>query len=421
MRWACPNVCRILATGVIEVHKSFEVIVVGGGIVGATVACLLGQGGIETALLERGQPPRQFSPEPIDNRVSALTRASQNILQATGAWAGMKKRGISPYRKMRVWDGAGDGELYFDCTGIGFDELGHIVENRVTVAALWDVLQTLSSVSLIHPAQVTDLQVDANGHRVYLEDGRIFNTRLVLAADGRDSALRQMAGIPVTGWAYQQDGLVATVTTRDSHQATAWQRFLDTGPLAFLPLWNGQSSIVWSLPTDTARQYRALPEAEFLQQLQQASAGILGDILETGPRSAFALRFQYANRYIAESFALLGDAAHAMHPLAGQGANAGLLDAAAIAELMLTARAQNRPLSSQRVLRKYERWRKGDNLLMMSTMDALKKIYDISLSPFVALRCKGMNIINRSFLLKNWINQYAMGLRDDLPQLARRV
>ncbi|MGR9014383.1 MAG: UbiH/UbiF/VisC/COQ6 family ubiquinone biosynthesis hydroxylase [Gammaproteobacteria bacterium] len=398
----------------------YEVIVCGGGMVGAATACALAHGGIKVALLERFNPKRHWPQEPIDIRVSALTKASQNILEMVGAWPGMVQRGVCAYRDMRVWDARADGELHFDCADTPFSELGHLVENRITVAALWDQLDSLPSATCITPATVVDMQLNENSRQLRLEDGRTLEAELIIAADGRDSSLRGMAGIKVTGWEYHQDGLVATVSTEMSHQFTAWQRFLDEGPLAFLPLKNGQCSIVWTLSAATSKNYLALADKDFLQVLEQASGGILGKMLDVGPRAAFPLRFQYANRYIDQHFALCGDAAHAMHPLAGQGVNAGLLDAAAIAELVIQSKQEKRPLSSSRILRRYERWRKGDNLMMMSGMDVLNKTYSMTAQPLVGLRSAGMNLINNSPQTKAYFNNYAMGLRDDLPKLAKR-
>lgn len=400
--------------------EHYDVIVVGGGMVGAATACALAHGGIRVALLESFNPKRQWPPEPIDIRVSALTKASQNILEMLGAWPSMVQRGVCAYRDMRVWDARGGGELHFDCADTEFSELGHLVENRGTVAALWDILDTLPSATCITPAKVVDMQLQENGRQLRLADGRFLEADLVIAADGRDSALRTIAGIGVTGWEYRQDGLVATVNTEKSHQFTAWQRFLDQGPLAFLPLKNGQCSIVWTLSSETAKSHLALAEQDFLQVLEQASGGILGKMLDVGPRAAFPLRFQYANNYTDRHFALCGDAAHAMHPLAGQGVNAGLLDAAAIAELIIQTLKEKRPLSSSRVLRRYERWRKGDNLMMLASMDALNKTYRMTAQPFAGLRSAGMNRINHTALIKNYFNLYAMGLRDDLPKLAKK-
>ncbi|MGR9114715.1 MAG: UbiH/UbiF/VisC/COQ6 family ubiquinone biosynthesis hydroxylase [Gammaproteobacteria bacterium] len=399
--------------------ERFEVIVVGGGMIGAAAACALARGGIQVALLDSRRPDRHWPTEPKDLRVSALTKASENILTMLEAWPGMLQRGVCAYKDMRVWDARSDGQLHFDCSDTEFTELGHIVENRVTVAALWDVLETLPSATCITPVKVAEMSMLDNGRRITLADGRYLDADLVIAADGRDSALRSMAGIDVTGWEYQQDGLVATVQTELSHQSTAWQRFLEQGPLAFLPLDNGECSIVWTLASDTARNYLLLSDELFLQALEQASGGILGKMIKVGPRAAFPLKFQHANRYTDQHFALIGDAAHAMHPLAGQGANTGLLDAAALAELAIAAKTEGRPLSGSQFLRRYERWRKGDNVLMLASMDAINKTYRMSFPAFASLRSAGMNWIDHSAMVKSYLNHYAMGLRDDLPKLAK--
>ena len=399
----------------------YAVIVVGGGIVGATAACALAQAGIQVALVDARKPKKEWDADSVDIRVSALTRASQNILRNVGAWDEMAQRSVGAYQHMHVWDADSAGVLHFDAADTEFPELGHIVENRVTVAALWNQLESLATASIICPVKVADLQKHGEGMQISLSDGQVLKADLVIAADGRDSVLRQLQGIQTTGWEYQQDGLVATISSEKSHQATAWQCFLPEGPLAFLPLENGQCSIVWTLSHQTAEEYIALSDEDFLARLEQASGGVLGKMLSVGPRGAFPLRFQYAKQYTGENFALIGDAAHAMHPLAGQGANAGLLDAAAIAELLIKAAQAGRPLGSQKVLRQYERWRKGDNLAMMGSMDVINKLYTTQYEAVRQIRGSGMSWVNHSAILKNYFNRYAMGLRGDLPEMANAV
>lgn len=402
----------------IEEHFECDVAVIGGGMVGATLACILARGGVNVVLLESRQPELHWQDDSVDLRVSALTLASQNIFEALGVWAGMAKRGVSPFREMRVWDFEGNGELHFDGADAGVDIMGYIVENRVTVAALWELIEQLPAVSVLCPARITDLQRYDDCAWLGLEDGHHIKAQLVVGADGKFSGIRALADINVSGWSYRQDALVTTVSTSKWHRQTAYQRFLPTGPLAFLPLLDGASSIVWSADREITKKNLELSKEDFLSALQQASDGILGEIEDIGDRTSFPLSLQFANRYTDERVALIGDAVHAVHPLAGQGANLGLLDAAALGELIMQAHDQRRSVSSRHVLRHYERWRKGDNLVMLGAMDLLKRTYGVSFFPFNQIRAFGMNLINKTLPVKNYFNRYAMGLRKDLPKLA---
>ena len=395
-----------------------DVAIAGGGMVGATLACILAQGGVRVGLFESREPERVWNKNSIDLRVSALTLSSQNIFEALNVWDSMVKSGVSPYRQMRVWDFEGEGELNFDGADAGLDIMGHIVENRGTVAALWKSLEQMPAVTVFCPARITDLQCYDDFAVLGLEDGGNIKTQLIVGADGRSSAIRNLAGIKVSGWPYRQDALVTTVSTSEGHRQTAYQRFLPTGPLAFLPLLNGDCSIVWSADTELTKKNLALDKEDFLHELEKASAGVLGKIEDCGKRVSFPLSLQFAKDYTGERVALVGDVIHAVHPLAGQGANLGLLDAAALGELILQAHNQQRPISSPHVLRRYERWRKGDNLAMLAALDVLKRTYGISFAPFNQTRALSMNLINKTLPLKNYFNRYAMGLRKDLPGLA---
>ncbi|MCI0666572.1 MAG: UbiH/UbiF/VisC/COQ6 family ubiquinone biosynthesis hydroxylase [Methylococcaceae bacterium] len=398
--------------------ERFEVAVVGGGMVGATLALILARAGIRTVLLEERPPLREWPENTVDIRVSALTRASRIILDTLGAWAGIMERGAGPYRYMRVWDPACGGELYFDGADVGQDILGFIVENRVSVAALWSILEGLRDVSVVCPARVAGIHPVAGGSELLLDKGQTIFAELVVAADGAHSALRSMAAIEVKGWSYAQTALVATVETQTAHHETAYQRFLAEGPLAFLPLRNGMSSIVWTSSSQTTQRYLELPERTFVNELEVASGGILGSLALVSKRASFPLRLQYARSYFRGNVVLVGDAAHSVHPLAGQGANMGILDAAALAESVIAARDLSRPIAGFHTLRRYERWRKGDNLAMLMGMDGLHRLFVRPPPGFGFLRSLGMNLINRSDPIKNFFNRYAMGLRADLPRLA---
>ncbi len=395
-----------------------DVAIVGGGMVGATLACALLRGGVRVALVESHLPQRQWESSSVDLRVSALTEGSKNILNALGVWSGMVDMGVSPYRYMGVWDPRFGGELYFDAADAGRDYLGHIVENRVTVAALWSVIEKLKGVRVLCPSRVVDLSPSYSGYSLSLDDDCVIEPDLIVAADGSNSLIRSMSGMMVKGWSYGQHGLVTVVQTEDPHNETAYQRFLQEGPLAFLPLRDGRCSIVWTLSSETAKKTLTLSDSEFLVVLNEASGGILGQIQSAGKRVSFPLALHYTTSYSDKNLVLIGDAAHAVHPLAGQGANMGMLDAAALAQVVMQARQEGRALSSRMVLRRYERWRKGDNLAMLWGLDLLKRTFTGGMTPIGMVRSAGMNAVNSMQPIKNYLNSYAMGLREDLPQLA---
>jgi 2-octaprenylphenol hydroxylase len=254
-----------------------------------------------------------------------------------------------------------------------------------------------------------------------LDDGREFPTRLLVGADGAQSKVRQLAGIDTRGWNYEQKAVVGNVRTAEPHQATAWQRFLPTGPLAFLPLQDGRCSIVWSTTPEQVDALLALDDAAFAEALAEAFDRRLGEIIEVGPRGAFPLRLQHTRDYVKPGLALIGDAAHVVHPLAGQGVNLGLLDAATLAEVILDAITAGQEIGAFRVLRRYERWRKGDNLLMLGVMDGFKRLFSNPLPPVQLLRNLGLNLTDAAGPLKNLIARRAMGLEGDLPRLARAL
>jgi 2-octaprenylphenol hydroxylase len=398
----------------------YDLIIAGGGMVGAALAGALGETDLRIALLE-GAPLDRIRPgdEP-DLRVSAIHRASQRIFAAIGAWDGMTAWRVSPFRDMRVWDATGFGQIHFDSADLGEPLLGWIIENRVIQYALLERVQPLPAVELLCPVTLETAQpLATTGWRVRLHDGREFTTRLLVGADGASSKVRQLAGIETSGWPYDQKAVVGNVRTVEPHQETAWQRFLPTGPLAFLPLHDGRCSIVWSTTPEQTEVLLALDESAFAEALAEAFDQRLGSIIEVGPRSAFPLRLQHAHAYVKPGLALIGDAAHVVHPLAGQGVNLGLLDAATLAEVILDALDTGRDFASFKTLRRYERWRKGDNLLMLGVMDGFKRLFGHSLPPVRLLRNIGLNLTDAAGPLKTLIARRAMGLEGDLPRLAR--
>lgn len=398
---------------------SFDLVVVGGGMVGAALACACVGRGLSIALVEYREPRRTWPAGEVDLRVSALNRASQRILSRLGVWERIQSLGAGPYREMRVWDAVGRGSIHFDSADLGEPDLGHIVENRVTQLALWERLEQETDVTLICPAGVDDAELTPEKALLDLADGRRLAARLLVGADGRDSRVRDRLGIATRGWLYDQQAIVANVEVQEWHRETAWQRFLPTGPLAFLPLKDGRCSIVWSVAEPRARELLALDDGGFRVALEEAFQSRLGAIGEVGPRAAFPLRLQHAEVYVRPRLALIGDAAHAIHPLAGQGVNLGFLDAAELAAALITARERGRDIGGLWALRRYERARRGENALMLGAMDGFKRLFSNRVLPLVALRSAGLAATDRLGPVKRLFMRHAMGLGRDLPPLAR--
>jgi 2-octaprenylphenol hydroxylase len=397
-------------------QNSFDVVIVGAGMVGATLACALGGSRLRVGVLEAALPG-EVDPRVWDLRVSSISRASEAIYRNLGAWEGMLARRVSPFREMVVWEDGG--LVHFDAAELGEPHLGHIVENRVMQAALLERLAAHDNLALLTPVGLAALDLDPSRARLTLEDGRVLETALVVGADGAGSRVRGLAGIPVTTRDYGQKGLVATVRNERPSAETARQRFLPGGPLAFLPLRDGRSSIVWSLPTEQADGLLAVDDAAFAARLGAAFGDALGAVLEVGSRAAFPLVRRHALAYVRERLALVGDAAHTIHPLAGQGVNLGLLDAASLAEVVLAARSKGRDLGSLHVLRRYERWRRGDNTLMQGAMDGFHLLFAQPRGPLTALRRWGLAGTDRLGPAKHLFMRHAMGRRGDLPRLAK--
>ena len=399
--------------------KDFDIVIVGAGMVGAALACALGEARLRVALIEARPFNHDWPADSFDQRVSAITRASQNVFTSLGVWEGICAERVSPYRDMHVWDATGDGVIHFDSANIGEPLLGHIIENRVIQSSLLKRIAELDTIELITPASVSQFDTTAEHVAVTLDNGQIINATLIVGADGGRSHLRELAGIEVNGWSYGQEAVVARIETSGSHQETAWQRFMQDGPLAFLPLADGSSSIVWSTSPEHAQALLAMDDADFLNELQDSFGEQLGRMLSCGPRAAFPLRMQHAKQYTQSRVALIGDAAHTIHPLAGQGVNLGLADAATLAEVIVQAHREHQDIGEHRVLRRFERWRKGDNMLMITSMESFKRVFS-SKTPLVKqLRNAGLRLVDKLSPAKNMIMRQAMGMEGELSKLAR--
>lgn len=387
-----------------------DIIIVGGGMVGAALACLLAQVGMDVALVESRAPDLGWPPTEFDLRTSAITRASQQLFERIGAWPGMTQRRVCPYREMRVWDATGDGHIHFDSAEIGEADLGHIIENGVIQAALWERALELTRITLCCPARPETLHAGTDEAALTLDNGQTLRAPLVVGADGGQSWVRLQAGLTSHGWSYGQEAMVAVVRSERPHRDTAWQRFAPDGPLAFLPLADHTCAIVWSTTPEHTRELLALDDAAFLAALHESFGNALGRMLETGRRAAFPLRLAHTLHYTAPRVALVGDAAHSIHPLAGQGVNLGLADARALAETVLAARRKGADIGHPLVLRRYERMRKADNLLMMGVMDGFKRLFGNEQPLLRQARNLGLDITERLPLVKNLIMRQALGL-----------
>ena len=351
-------------------HFSVDVVITGAGMVGLTLASLLCKQGKSVAVIDRNQIAKFENDHPYEARVSAVSPGSQAIFEHVGAWQNMQSKRVSPFTDMHVWDEAGVsqemgkkmgqsmGVIHFSAADIQRENLGHIVENLVIQTSLYEVLQHETNIDWLLTEQIEKVITRQSHAEITLESGKVLTTKLVVGADGSHSIIRNLAGISFQEKSYQQMGLVALVETEQPHQQTAWQRFLSTGPLALLPLDNGQCSIVWSVSEDYADELMKLNEHEFADALTQASDMQLGNITLKSKCVAFPLVSGQAESMIQPRIALVGDAAHVLHPLAGQGANLGFTDAAMLADVITNT---DRDIGSVKVLRKYERARVGRN------------------------------------------------------------
>jgi len=406
------------------VKRDFDVVVVGGAMAGGGAAALLAAtpatAGLRIALVEPRPAAMPAADAPLDLRVSALSRSSQQLLERTGAWPAVAARAAA-YRRMVVWeerqDPAGADALAFDAAELGEPDLGHIGENRSIQGAL--VARAEAAGVVLLRAEFTALEAARDSVRIVLGDGREFRAGLVVGADGPESAVRRAAGIDARGWDYGQRAVVAHLAPELPHGATAFQRFLDTGPLALLPLADGRVSLVWSTLPERAEELVGCPDDEFAGRVTAGSAGVLGRLAPTTPRAAFPLRLLHARRYAAERIALVGDAAHTVHPLAGQGINLAFLDAAALVDVVGEAIAAGDDPGELRVLRRYERWRKAEALPAIALLDGIKRLFFGDNPVQSRLRQGALGLAQSSGPLKRLLMRRALGVAGELPASVR--
>jgi 2-octaprenylphenol hydroxylase len=403
-----------------------DVVIVGGGPVGACAAALLLRGAsrninpLRVAVLEPKRPRLPEAGSALDSRVVAVSRASEHILESAGAWSRLIGPRVAAYERMHIWhESVGPlsaDALVFDAAEVGEPNLGYILENRLLQAALLDACDDAGG--LVEAAELHSLHVRPECVHLETSSGAI-TTRLVIGADGAQSAVRQSVGLTVEISDLHQTAIVATVATERSHERTAWQRFMHDGTLAFLPLADGNSSIVWSADNALAEALAAMSPAEFESELNRASDRVLGATRLVTERVAFPLKRLAAHRYVAQRCALIGDAAHVVHPLAGQGVNLGLLDAAALTQLVLDAGRDREDPGALRVLRPYERWRKSEMAFMSTAISAFDRFLAHGSGPVSRLAQRGLGWVNRSQELKRFFVSRALGVTGDLPRAAR--
>lgn len=389
-------------------HKEYDAVVVGGGMVGAAAALGLAQAGWSVALLEQ-QAPQAFETQSVpDLRISAIGCTSVRLLKRLGAWQAVLAMRCAPYRRLETWEWESS-RVAFDATSLGLAELGFMVENRILQVALWQQLAQCANLALCCPARLQSLQRLDTHWRLTLDGAETLKARLVVGADGAQSKVRHLAAIGINGWQYRQSCMLITVETGAPQQDVTWQQFFPSGPRAFLPL-NGQwASLVWYDSPQRIRQLQAMPPAQLEREIAKAFPARLGQV-KVHAAGSFPLARRHAQRYVLSGLALLGDAAHTINPLAGQGVNLGYRDVGALLSVLSDAREQGEDWSSEAVLMRYQRRRRTDNLLMQSGMDLFYTAFSNNLPPLSVARNLALMVAQRAGRLKEHALKYAMGL-----------
>ncbi|WP_116473551.1 FAD-dependent monooxygenase [Zobellella maritima] len=398
--------------------QAVDVIIIGGGLVGLTLALALKDTGLTAAVIE-GQMPDGHVPEIPDNRVSAINLASQTLLERLGAWPGQGER-LGPYSEMEVWEADSFGRIHFSAQEVQQPRLGHIVENNLLQQSLLAAARASGHIRLHMPARASKMAAGEQGVFVLLEDGTPITGRLLVGADGARSSVREQLNPGLVEWDYDHAALVATINTAEPHDQTARQIFRGQEILAFLPLADAhQCSIVWSCPPERAEELTRMDDAAFNKALSHAFDLRMGLCRVLGPRQSIPLRARYSKQFCGPRWALVGDAAHTVHPLAGQGVNLGLLDAAALAETLGKTQAKGGDIGQYDQLKRFERWRKAEAATLLAAMEALKRLFGVRLPLAPVIRGLGLGITNSLPQVKRVFAEHALGTSGQLPGLCQ--
>ncbi|MEP0174052.1 MAG: FAD-dependent oxidoreductase [Paraglaciecola sp.] len=399
----------------------FDIAIVGGGIVGLTQALALETSGLSIAVIDAHPSDGAPGGEP-QLRVSALTLASQNILESLGAWQHLDKGRLTSYQQMSVWDKDSFGKISFDAAQVQQPQLGYIIENQGIRHALWQQAEQSQSIEVLAPTKINQLVFGKQECFISLDDDTQLSASLVIGADGANSLVKKLANFSDTFWDYDQHAIIATVKTTLPHGHVARQVFTPTGPLAFLPLWDQHHcSIVWSQDEARAAELMAMSDDEFNKALCVNFDMRLGLCEVVSDKQSYPLKMRYTRQWVKDRVAIIGDAAHTIHPLAGQGANLGILDAAALAEHINNLVDKNKDFSLAKNLRPFERWRKTEALKMVASMEGFKRLFAGSQPIKKVFRGAGLSLAEQAPFAKNSIIRHAMGLSGELPALAKQV
>jgi 2-octaprenyl-6-methoxyphenol hydroxylase len=392
-----------------------ELLIAGGGLNGLALGIACAGAGLDCAVIDREDPARMVAGG-FDGRSSAIAYGSQQMLAALGVWPGLASE-AEAILEIRVADANAPLFLHYDHRDLGEAPLGWIVENQVLRRALMERAQSLPSLTLIAPVAVSAVAATEEMATATLEDGRRLGARLVAAADGAASPLRRAAGIGTFEWRYRQTAIVTTVRHERPHAGIAVEHFLPSGPFAILPMTGNRSSIVWTERQALASRLLALPEADFAAELAARFGDFLGMVEPIAPRWSYPVRLQLAERYCDRRLVLVGEAAHVIHPIAGQGLNLGLRDVAALAELVIDARRLGLDIGDAHVLQRYQQWRRADAVLLAAVTDGLNRLFSNEIAPLRRLRDVGLAVVDRLPPLKRFLMRDAMGITGALPRL----